>query len=181
MSTPALKRLMVDVRSLQKNPQPGITVEFDEKNSMILIAEVCGLADSLFSGGRFKLKMTFCEEYPFKPPRVKFITKIFHPNVYAQVEGTERMSDGKICLDILQDKWLSCLNVTAILISIQQLLDEPNPGSPANDIAALMFTKKPQEYQRRVKICVDRTKVLPPLRPRQTRYLLRSSRIKDSR
>ena len=51
-------------------------VEFDEKDSMALIAEVCGLADSLFSGGRFKLKMNFCKEYPLKPPRVKFITKI---------------------------------------------------------------------------------------------------------
>ena len=182
MTTPAFKRLMVDVRSLQSHPQPGITVEFDEKEEMVLIAEVCGLANSLFSGGRFKLKMNFCKEYPFKPPRVKFITKIFHPNVYAQVEGhTDRMSDGKICLDILGSKWLSCLNVTAILFSIQQLLDEPNPLDPANNVAALMFTENPQEYQKRVKICVDRTKVLPPLRPRQTRYLLRSSRIKDSR
>ena len=90
------------------------------------------------------------------------------------------MSDGKICLDILGSKWLSCLNVTAILFSIQQLLDEPNPLDPANNVAALMFTENPQEYQKRVKICVDRTKVLPPLRPRQTRYLLRSSRITDS-
>jgi ubiquitin-protein ligase len=81
MTTPAFKRLMVDVRSLQSHPQPGITVEFDEKDEMVLIAEVCGLANSLFSGGRFKLKMNFCKEYPFKPPRVKFITKIFHPNV----------------------------------------------------------------------------------------------------
>ena len=124
MSTPAFKRLMNDVRSLERNPQPGISAVFDdgENESMVLIAEVCGLANSLFSGGRFKLHMTFCKEYPNKPPRVKFITKIYHPNVYAQVEGTDRMSNGKICLDILGNKWLPCLNVTAILISIQQLL-----------------------------------------------------------
>ena len=101
MTTPAFKRLMNDVRSLQRNPQPGITVEFDEKDEMVLIAEVCGLAESLFSGGRFKLKMNFCKEYPFKPPRVKFITKIFHPNVYAQVEGDiDRMSKGAFIYDV---------------------------------------------------------------------------------
>ena len=58
----------------------------------------------------------FTEEYPNKPPTVKFVSKMFHPNVYA---------DGGICLDILQNRWSPTYDVSAILTSIQSLLDEP--------------------------------------------------------
>ena len=50
----------------------------------------------LFQDGTFKLTMEFSEEYPNKPPVVKFLSKMFHPNIYA---------DGGICLDILQNRW----------------------------------------------------------------------------
>lgn len=56
-------------------------------------AVIFGPEDTPFAGGIFKLKLEFCEEYPNKAPAVKFISKMFHPNVYA---------DGSICLDILQ-------------------------------------------------------------------------------
>jgi len=70
-------------------------------------------------GGTFKLILEFSEEYPNKAPQVKFVSKIFHPNVYA---------DGKICLDILQNQWSPIYDVAAILTSIQSLLSDPNPG-----------------------------------------------------
>ena len=55
---------------------------------------------------------------------------MFHPNVYA---------DGGICLDILQNRWSPTYDVSAILTSIQSLLDEPNPNSPANSVAAQLY------------------------------------------
>ena len=55
---------------------------------------------------------------------------MFHPNVYA---------DGGICLDILQNRWSPTYDVSAILTSIQSLLDEPNPNSPANNVAAQLY------------------------------------------
>ena len=73
----------------------------------------------------FKLTIEFTEEYPNKPPKVKFVFKMFHPNVYA---------DGGICLDILQNRWSPTHDVSAILTSIKSLLYEPNPNSPLNSI-----------------------------------------------
>lgn len=73
----------------------------------------------MMTGGTFKLLLEFSEEYPSKAPQVKFVSKIFHPNVYA---------DGKICLDILQNQWSPIYDVAAILTSIQSLLSDPNPG-----------------------------------------------------
>ncbi|POI24654.1 hypothetical protein CIB84_011596, partial [Bambusicola thoracicus] len=61
----------------------------------------------------FKLVIEFSEEYPNKPPTVRFLSKMFHPNVYA---------DGSICLDILQNRWSPTYDVSSILTSIQVTL-----------------------------------------------------------
>lgn len=68
--------------------------------------------DTPFEDGTFKLTIEFTEEYPNKPPTVRFVSKMFHPNVYA---------DGGICLDILQNRWSPTYDVSAILTSIQVL------------------------------------------------------------
>ena len=67
----------------------------------------------VFQDGTFKLTLEFGEEYPNKPPVVKFSTKMFHPNIY---------TDGSICLDILQNRWSPTYDVAAILTSIQSLV-----------------------------------------------------------
>ncbi len=77
------------------------------------------LADTPFEDGTFKLLLTFDESYPNKPPSVKFLSKMFHPNVYA---------NGELCLDILQNRWSPTYDVAAILTSIQSLLHDPNPN-----------------------------------------------------
>jgi len=70
----------------------------------------CSPYDTPFEDGTFKLTIEFNEEYPNKPPVVRFVSKMFHPNVYA---------DGGICLDILQNRWSPTYDVSAILTSIQ--------------------------------------------------------------
>ena len=90
--------------------------------------------------------MEFTEEYPNKPPAVKFITKMYHQNIYA---------DGKICLDILQNQWSPIYDIAGILTSIQSLLSDPNPASPANAEASQLFDKDRREYNRRVKEVVE--------------------------
>ena len=64
---------------------------------MVWEAIIFGPVDTPFEDGTFKLSLEFSEEYPSKAPLVKFISKMFHPNVYV---------DGGICLDILQVRWL---------------------------------------------------------------------------
>ena len=73
---------------------------------------------------------------------------MFHPNVYA---------DGGICLDILQNRWSPTYDVSAILTSIQSLLDEPNPNSPANSVAAQLYQENRREYGKRVAAIVEQS------------------------
>ncbi len=96
--------------------------------------------------GTFKLSLVFTEDYPNKAPQVKFITKMFHPNIYA---------DGAICLDILQNQWSPIYDISAILTSIQSLLTDPNPNSPANSEASKLYVENKGEYNRRVKAIVE--------------------------
>lgn len=111
-------------------------------------AVIFGPEGTIWDGGIFRLSMVFSEDYPNKAPVVKFLTKLFHPNVYA---------DGAICLDILQNQWSPIYDVAAVLTSIQSLLSDPNPNSPANSEAARLFVEDRREYNRRVKAAVQLT------------------------
>ena len=104
------------------------------------------VGDTPFEDGTFKLLLQFDESYPNKPPTVKFLSRMFHPNVYA---------NGELCLDILQNRWSPTYDVAAILTSIQSLLHDPNPNSPANAEAAQLYRENMKEYVRRVKATVE--------------------------
>ncbi|CAL8461877.1 g1408 [Coccomyxa elongata] len=146
MSTPARKRLMRDFRRLQQDPPQGVNGSPNPDNIMLWNAVIFGPEDTPWDGGTFKLSLQFTEEYPNKAPVVKFVSNIFHPNVYA---------DGGICLDILQNQWSPIYDVSAILTSIQSLLSDPNPNSPANSEAARLYSENRREYIRRVKEVVQ--------------------------
>lgn len=95
------------------------------------------------------MRVVFTEDYPSKPPKeVRFTTEMFHPNVY---------SDGSLCLDIIQDKWSPTYTVCTLLTSIQSLLTDPNPNSPANPEAARYYTTDKKEYNKRVRKCAARS------------------------
>eukprot|EP01033_Poteriospumella_lacustris_P005668 gene5669-4058_t len=146
MSTPARKRLLRDFKKLQKDPPSGIQAAPLDNNVMAWQAVILGPDDTVWEGGIFKLLLEFTEDYPNKPPVVKFVTRIFHPNVYA---------DGKICLDILQNQWSPIYDVSAILTSIQSLLCDPNPASPANAEASQLYERDRREYNQRVRQIVE--------------------------
>lgn len=77
--------------------------------------------------GIFKLELFLPSDYPMAPPKVRFLTRIYHPNI-------DKL--GRICLDILKDKWSPALQIRTVLLSIQALLSAPNPDDPlANDVA----------------------------------------------
>ncbi|MCO5581285.1 hypothetical protein L7F22_035164 [Adiantum nelumboides] len=99
-------------------------------------------------GGIFSLRLIFGENYPEKPPRVRFTSEVYHPNVY---------SDGTLCMDIIQDAWSPCHNVSTILTSIQSLLTDPNPASPANPDAAHLCQTDIKAYNRKVRQCVRKS------------------------
>ncbi|KAJ8478197.1 hypothetical protein OPV22_021924 [Ensete ventricosum] len=142
MSTPARKRLMRDFKRLQQDPPAGISGAPHDNNIMFWNAVIFGPDDTPWDGGTFKLTLQFTEDYPNKPPTVRFVSRMFHPNIYA---------DGSICLDILQNQWSPIYDVAAVLTSIQSLLCDPNPNSPANSEAARMFSENKREYNRKLR------------------------------
>ncbi|KIM24836.1 hypothetical protein M408DRAFT_331511 [Serendipita vermifera MAFF 305830] len=146
MSTPCRRRLIRDFKHLSSDPPAGISGAPCTDNIMVWNAVIFGPADTPFEDGTFKLVMTFEESYPNKPPHVKFLSRMFHPNVYAS---------GELCLDILQNRWSPTYDVSAILTSIQSLLHDPNPNSPANAEAAGLYRDNMKEYIRRVKQTVE--------------------------
>ncbi|ELU42822.1 ubiquitin-conjugating enzyme E2 2 [Rhizoctonia solani AG-1 IA] len=143
MSTSCRRRLIRDFKRLSSDPPDGISGAPCPDNIMLWNAVIFGPADTPFEDGTFKLILTFDESYPNKPPQVKFLSKMFHPNVYA---------NGELCLDIL---WSPTYDVAAILTSIQSLLHDPNPNSPANAEAAALYRENMKEYVRRVKTTVE--------------------------
>ncbi|CCJ28847.1 unnamed protein product [Pneumocystis jirovecii] len=97
-----------------------------------------------WEGGMFKLAMFFPEEYPTKPPKCKFVPPLFHPNVYPS---------GTVCLSILneEESWKPAITIKQILLGIQDLLNDPNPNSPAQSEAYTLFKKDRAAYEKRIR------------------------------
>lgn len=135
-----LKRLQSELMSLMMSGDPGISAFPEEDNIFSWKGTIQGSKETVFEDTEYKLSLTFPADYPFKPPKVKFETGCFHPNVDVF---------GNICLDILQDKWSSAYDVRTILLSIQSLLGEPNTSSPLNTQAAALWSNQ-EEYRKMV-------------------------------
>lgn len=148
MTSPAQRRLLKDFSQLQKDSPEGITAVPMENDIMNWNAAIFGPDETPWEGGTFKLTMKFSAQYPNKAPIVKFVTCMYHPNIYA---------DGSICLDILKHNWSPIYTISAILTSIQSLLTDPNPNSPANVEAAKLYNENRKEYEKRVQMCVEQS------------------------
>ncbi|KAF2585562.1 hypothetical protein F2Q70_00036919 [Brassica cretica] len=132
-SQSVLKRLQSELMGLMMGGDPGISAFPEEDNIFCWKGTITGSKDTVFEGTEYRLSLAFSNDYPFKPPKVKFETCCFHPNVDLY---------GNICLDILQDKWSSAYDVRTILLSIQSLLGEPNISSPLNNQAAQLWSNQ---------------------------------------
>ena len=137
-----LKRINFEFNNLIKEPIDNIEFINSENNCWYFY--LYGPSDTIYNGGKFKLKFEFTKDYPYSPPYVTFMTRIYHPNINAL---------GQICLDILKDQWSPILTTSKVLLSICSLLSEPNAEDPLEiEIANLMknnyykFTKNVKEY-----------------------------------
>jgi len=128
------RRITKETQRLLAEPVPGISAMPDEQNARYFHVVVAGPAESPYEGGLFNLELYLPEEYPMSAPKVRFMTKIYHPNI-------DKL--GRICLDILKDKWSPALQIRTVLLSIQALLSAPNPDDPlANDVAEAWKTNE---------------------------------------
>jgi len=105
-------------------------------------ATIIGADDTPYKGGVFNLEIQITPQYPFKPPKVRFTTKVYHPNIN---------SSGDICLDILKHNWSPALTLDKVLLSIQMLLQHPNPDDPLDPTAASLYKTDRSKYDATVR------------------------------
>ena len=117
----ASRRIKVEYEDFLKDPPMNCSAGPEGDDIFAWSATILGPKESVYEGGVFQLKIDFPERYPFKPPKVKFVTRIYHPNINM---------GGGICLDILKDQWSPALTISKVLLSICSLLDDPNPDDP---------------------------------------------------
>lgn len=135
------KRLSKELKLIKKDPIEDIEINVSENDIYLWNGFIRGPKDTPYYTGKFPIQIKFNDDYPLKPPSVKFTKYIYHPNVYR---------DGKICVDILQGKWAPSQNIRSILISIRSLLMDPNPDSPANREAAKLYVNNLNEFNNNV-------------------------------
>jgi len=120
-------RILKETQRLAAEPIVGIYAEPSETNCRHFFVKIAGPADSPYEGGMFALELFLPDDYPMVAPKCLFRTKIYHPNI-------DRL--GRICLDILKNKWSPALQIKAVLLSIQALMSAPNVDDPLDEAVA---------------------------------------------
>lgn len=129
-----VQRINRELKIFNKDPPANCSAGPIDDDIYHWEATVLGPHSSVYEGGIFRLDIIFPSEYPFKPPKVKFMTSIYHPNIN---------SSGGICLDILKDQWSPALTISKVLLSICSLLTDANPNDPlVPEIATLLIKNR---------------------------------------
>ena len=92
-----------------------------------------------YEGGTFRVKLKFPEDYPFRPPIAKFLTKIYHPNV--------TLKDGEVCPELLTENWKPHLNVRFVLHSLCGMLEMPNAALALDEHMGSEFLNSPEIFK----------------------------------
>ena len=96
----------------------------DNENIYRWQAKLRGCPDSPYSEGEFTINIDIPDDYPISPPKCRFITKIFHPNIH--------FDTGEICFELLKDKWTPACSLESVCRSLLTLMSNPNAESPLN-------------------------------------------------
>jgi len=134
MANIAQQRIQREFREVVKSKEiaeSGVQLELVNDDLTELAGQVAGPPDTPYAGGKYKLEIKIPDTYPFNPPKVRFITKIWHPNISSVT--------GAICLDILKDQWAAAMTLRTVLLSIQALLAAPEPDDPQDAVVARQY------------------------------------------
>ena len=125
------QRIMKELKDMELDPPANCSAGMNNDDLFNWTATLLGPTGSVYEGGIFDLNISFPKNYPFRPPKITFTTKIYHPNINWS---------GGICLDILKDNWSPALTISKVLLSICSLLDDPNPDDPLVPEIAKKYT-----------------------------------------
>jgi ubiquitin-conjugating enzyme E2 I len=146
----AKQRLLAERKQWRKDKPFGFFARPDKNvdGSINIFRWICGIPgkkETAWEGGVYPLTLEFSEEYPAKPPKCSFDEGFYHPNVYPS---------GRVCLSIVDEDidWRPAITVKQILTGIQDLLDTPNPKSPAQRDAYMVFVRDRNAYERACRV-----------------------------
>eukprot|EP00730_Choanoeca_flexa_P011725 TRINITY_DN27742_c0_g1_i1.p1 TRINITY_DN27742_c0_g1~~TRINITY_DN27742_c0_g1_i1.p1 ORF type:complete len:199 (+),score=30.88 TRINITY_DN27742_c0_g1_i1:188-784(+) len=138
-----LGRLRKELAMLQAQPPPGIIAWPHEDNLSTFRAQIIGPDGSPFKGISFEVELIIGQKYPFEPPKARFLTPIYHPNVD---------KSGRICLDLLKmppkGSWKPSLNLSSLLLSLRVLMGEANPDDGLMPDISAKYKSDREAYNR---------------------------------
>lgn len=135
-----------ELAKMAENPPEGICCYPKSDRTDILSANILGPSGSPYEGGLFQLEVEVPDSYPFEPPRLKFLTPVYHPNID---------NAGRICMDLLKmppkGGWKPTINIENLLTAVQLLLGYPNPDDPLMADIAEEYRFNRSEFLRKAK------------------------------
>lgn len=143
-----ITRLTKELCDLKKEPDESFDAgPIDSKDFSRWRCSLIGPKESPYEGGVFFVSFDFAVDYPFRPPKVRFVTKLFHPNV---------SQSGHICLDILYDAWSPALTVARVLLSLRSLMTDPNADDPMDPDIAQMYKVNRRRFDETARLWTKR-------------------------
>ena len=142
MASRAAARIKKEIRDVAKSEEVAhslVKLELKNDNFTELRGEIAGPLGTPYEGARYELEINVPESYPFEPPKVKFVTKVWHPNISSVT--------GVICLDILKDQWAAVLTLRTVMLSLQALLSAAEPDDPQDAVVAKQYKETPELYK----------------------------------
>ena len=128
---PLHNRIKKEYQDIIKEKNSNVQVKLVSNDYRHWKGRIKGPIDTCYQGGIFDVDIIIPDDYPFKPPKMKFDTKIWHPNISSVT--------GAICLDILKNEWTPALTIRTALISLQALMCEPVPNDPQDAVVAKQY------------------------------------------
>lgn len=146
------QRLKRELLRISQKPPLGISLsQKDDTNFTVLEAVLIGPDESPYKDGIFRLEITVPENYPFSPPAMKFLTKVYHPNID---------DNGRICLDLLKmppkGGWKPTISLEGLLIAVRMLLQHPNPDDPLMAEVGFEYKQLKSEFEKKARVFTEK-------------------------
>jgi ubiquitin-protein ligase len=141
-NSPRVNKDIQDINSY--GHENGITIIQIEQNKFI--ASIEGPCGSPYTNRKFNFSIKL-DDYPMKPPIIRAINKIYHPNIISSENLPEvERPFGAICMNILKNDWSPVNKLRLVLLAIKELLANPNPEDPMEPEIAELYVNNRVQY-----------------------------------